>query len=50
MPIYVGNQKIEMSGMDKVYVGTTLVYQKNAVVLTGITLSGYTTTFNYGET
>lgn len=34
MPIYVGNQKIEMSGMDKVYVGTTLVYQKQAPVVT----------------
>lgn len=49
MPIYIGNQKIEMSGMDKVYVGTTLVYQKaQAKVLTSITLSGYTTSLNRG--
>ena len=34
MPIYIGTQKINMSGMDKVYVGTTLVYQKNAPLVT----------------
>lgn len=29
MSIYNGNQKINMSGIDKVYVGNTLVYQKS---------------------
>ena len=28
MAIYNGTQKINMSGVDKVYVGTQLVYQK----------------------
>ena len=32
MPIYNGTQKISMSGIDKVYVGTTLVYQKTPPV------------------
>lgn len=45
MPIYNGNQKIEMSGMDKVYVGTTLVYQKQVVTYT----ISYIKTF-YGST
>lgn len=47
MPIYVGTQKIDVSGMDKVYVGTQLVYQ-NAPILTSITLSGQTTSLNRG--
>jgi hypothetical protein len=34
MPIYNGNQKIDMSGIEKVYVGTTLVYQKQASEVT----------------
>ena len=51
MPIYIGTQKINVSGMEKVYVGNVLVYQKAAAkVVTGITLSGYTTTFNVGNT
>lgn len=45
MAIYNGTQKVSMSGIDKIYVGTTLVYQKqSAKVLTSITLSGQTTT------
>lgn len=51
MAIYNGTQKINMSGIDKVYVGNTLVYQKlQAKVLTSITLSGQTTSFNVGDT
>lgn len=47
MPIYIGTQKINMSGIEKVYVGTQLVYQ-NAPVLASITLSGQTTSLNRG--
>lgn len=51
MPIYVGTQKIAPSGVEKVYVGTVLVYQKTQpVVLVSIAVSGQTTTFNYGAT
>lgn len=49
MPIYVGTQKIDVSGMDKIYVGTQLVYQKNTPnILDSITLSGQTTSLNRG--
>lgn len=49
MPIYVGTQKIDVSGMEKVYVGTQLVYQKNVpIVLSSITISGQTTSLNRG--
>ena len=47
MPLYNGTQKIKISGVAKVYVGTQLVYQ-NAPVLTSITLSGQTTSLNRG--
>ena len=50
MPIYVGNQKIEMSGMDKVYVGTTLVYQKNAIYVVSIATTGQTTEYDINAT
>lgn len=36
MAIYNGTQKIDMSGVDKVYVGTQLVYQKITKQVTGI--------------
>lgn len=50
MPIYVGTQKIDVSGMDKVYVGTQLVYQKIIPnILSSITLSGQTTSRNRGQ-
>ena len=49
MPIYNGNQKVSLSGIEKVYVGTTLVFQKTQPkVLTSITLSGQTTTLSRG--
>ena len=48
MPIYNGTQKIKMSGIDKIYVGTTLVYQ-NAPLLVSIALSGQTTSFHVGD-
>ena len=48
MPIYIGTQKIDMSGIEKVYVGTQLVYQNAPVVLSSITLSGQTTSLNRG--
>ncbi len=48
MAIYNGTQKVKMSGIAKVYVGNTLVYQ-NAPVLTSITLSGQTTSLNRGS-
>lgn len=57
MPIYAGTQKIDVSGIEKVYVGTQLVYQKNIPqVLDSITLSGQTTSlyrdsaFSFGGT
>lgn len=50
MPIYNGTQKIKMSGIDKIYVGTTLVYQGGAPVLVSIALSGQTTSFHVGDT
>ena len=34
MAIYIGTQKIDVSGVDKVYVGTQLVYQKQAPIQT----------------
>lgn len=50
MPIYVGNTKINPSGIAKVYVGTQLVYeQASAKVLDSITLSGYTSSLNRGD-
>lgn len=48
MAIFNGNQKVKLSGIAKVYVGTTLVYQ-NAPVLTSITLSGQTTSLDRGS-
>ena len=45
MPLYNGTQKIKISGVAKVYVGTQLVYQ-NAPVLTSITLSNFVTSYN----
>lgn len=47
MPIYIGTQKIDVSGMEKVYVGTQLVYQKIPVLIS-ITLSGQTTSLDRG--
>lgn len=47
MPLYNGTQKIKISGVAKVYVGTQLVYQ-DAPVLTSITLSGQTTSLSRG--
>lgn len=47
MAIYNGTQKVSMSGVEKIYVGTQLVYQ-NTPVLTSITLSGQTTSLNRG--
>lgn len=49
MPLYNGTQKIKISGVAKVYVGTQLVYQ-DAPVLSSITLSGQTTSLNRGAT
>lgn len=50
MPIYVGNQKINMSGIEKVYVGTTLVYEKaGELILDYITLSGETTSIDRNQ-
>lgn len=57
MPIYIGNIKINVSGVDKVYAGTQLVYQKSHVVTYTAygTLSGCTSditfpyTFSNGE-
>ena len=50
MPIYNGSQKISLSGIDKVYIGTALVYQKNVPVeLVSITLSGQITSINRGQ-
>lgn len=49
MPIYVGIQKINPSGIEKIYVGTQLVYQKT-IVLTSITISGQTTSLARGST
>ena len=46
MPIYIGNQKINVSGVSKVYVGSQLVYQPGAVVLDYLDLSGQTTAYN----
>lgn len=34
MPIYVGNTKINVSGVNKIYVGTQLVYQKQTQTFT----------------
>ena len=34
MPIYNGTQQIKMSGIDKIYVGTSLVYQKASQLVT----------------
>ncbi len=48
MAIYIGSQKIKVSGIDKIYVGTQLVYQGLSV--SSIALSGQTTSFNYGGT
>lgn len=47
MPIYIGTQKIDVSGVEKVYVGTQLVYQ-NTPVLSSITISGQTTSLSRG--
>lgn len=49
MPIYIGTQKINVSGIDKVYVGSQLVYQAIAV-LDHIVLSGQTTSLSRGST
>lgn len=49
MAIYNGTQKVSMSGIDKVYVGTQLVYQNTPPVLESITLSGQTTSRNRGQ-
>ena len=48
MPIYNGTQKVKMSGIAKIYVGTQLVYQ-NAPALVSITLSGQTTSIDRGS-
>jgi hypothetical protein len=48
MPIYVGTQKIDVSGVEKVYVGTQLVYQNAPVVLSSITITGQKTSLNRG--
>lgn len=48
MAIYNGTQKINVSGVDKIYVGTQLVYQNTPPVLESITLSGQTTSLNRG--
>lgn len=45
MPIYNGTQKVKMSGIAKIYVGTQLVYQ-NTPVLSSIALSGFTTSYD----
>lgn len=51
MAIYNGTQKVSVSGIDKVYVGTQLVYQKAAAkVLQSITLSGYNSRLAKGST
>lgn len=51
MAIYNGTQKIKVSGVAKVYVGTQLVFTKEEpIVLTSITLSGQTTSLNRGAT
>lgn len=47
MPIYNGTQKVKMSGIAKIYVGTQLVYQ-NAPALVSIALSGQTTSLTRG--
>lgn len=47
MAIYVGTQKIDVSGVAKVYVGTQKVYD-DIPVLESITLSGQTTSLNRG--
>ena len=44
MAIYNGTHKIKMSGVDKVYVGTQLVYQK-AKRLTNLQMTGWDTTY-----
>ena len=49
MPIYIGNQKINPSGIEKVYVGTQLVYQ-NVPVLVSISTSGQTTSYKTYDT
>ena len=46
MPIYIGNTKIKVDGVGKVYVGSQLVYQSGAAVLDYIVLSGQTTSLN----
>ena len=50
MPIYIGNQKIKIDGVGKVYVGSQLVYQTGASVLDYIVLSGETTSLSRGDT
>lgn len=50
MAIYNGTQKIDMTGIDKVYVGIQLVYQKSSpIVLDYITLANYTTSLEKGS-
>ena len=49
MPIYIGTQKIDVSGMEKVYVGTQLVYQ-STVALVSISTAGQTTNYYVGDT
>ena len=48
MAIYVGTQKVNPSGIEKIYIGTQLVYQKITKALDSITLSGQTTSLNRG--
>lgn len=52
MAIYIGTQKINVSGVDKVYVGSQLVYQASVgpIILDYITISGQTTNFNLNDT
>lgn len=51
MAIYIGTQKIDVSGVDKVYVGTQLVYQQVVpVYVTAISTSGQTTEYNLNDT
>lgn len=51
MAIYIGTQKIDVSGVDKVYVGTQLVYQHTIpVYVTAISTSGQTIEYNLNDT
>ena len=51
MAIYIGTQKIDVSGVDKVYVGTQLVYQQSVpVYVTSISTSGQTVEYNLNAT